>query len=215
MRRMELAAIAEKVFLKHGFTETTMQMIASEAGSSKETLYRHFASKEALFAELISARAAAIAGPQSALAGDAPPEQALTELGTSLMRALATGDSASLFSVVVAEAHRDPDLARIFYQRGPGATLERLTEYLRSAVHRGQLKCPDPRRAAKLFLGAVISHHHLHSLIGQPSRKVTSAEMRDHVQAAVEMFLSHYAPYRPGRAFAESDARHRKQKPDN
>ena len=64
-RRMELAAIAEKVFLKHGYVETTMQMIASEAGSSKETLYRHFASKEALFAELIGARAAAIAGPRT------------------------------------------------------------------------------------------------------------------------------------------------------
>lgn len=192
-RRMELAAIAEKVFLKHGFAETTMQMIASEAGSSKETLYRHFASKEALFAELISARAAAIAGPETALASDAPPERALTELGMSLMHVLAKGDTSSLFSIVVAEAHRDPDLAGIFYQRGPGATLERLTEYLRSAVHRGQLKCPDPRRAAKLFIGAVISHHHLHALIGQPSRKVSNAEMRDHVQAAVEMFLSHYA----------------------
>jgi TetR/AcrR family transcriptional regulator, mexJK operon transcriptional repressor len=190
---MELAGVAERLFLKHGFTETTMQMIASEAGGSKETLYRHFASKEALFAELISARAAAIAGPQSALAGDDAPDKVLTELGLSLMHVISMRDSSSLLSIVVAETHRAPELAGIFYSRGPGATLERLTGYLRSATRRGQLRCPDPQRAAKLFLGAVISHHHLHSLIGQPAKAVTKVEMRRHVSAAVEMFLSHFA----------------------
>ena len=190
---MELAGVAERLFLKHGFTETTMQMIASEAGGSKETLYRHFASKEALFAELISARATTIAGPQSALASDQPPAKVLTELGLSLMHVISMRDSSSLLSIVVAETHRAPELAGIFYSRGPGATLERLTGYLRSATRRGQLRCPDPQRAAKLFLGAVISHHHLHSLIGQPAKAVTKVEMRRHVSAAVEMFLSHFA----------------------
>jgi TetR/AcrR family transcriptional repressor of mexJK operon len=191
-RRTELAGVAERLFLKHGFAETTMQMIASEAGGSKETLYRHFASKEALFAELISARAAAIAGPQSALASDEPPEKVLMELGMSLMRLVSMRDASSLLSIVVAETHRAPELAGIFYSRGPGATLERLTGYLRSATRRGQLRCPDPQRAAKLFLGAVVSHHHLRCLIGQPAKPVTTVEMRKHVRAAVEMFLSHF-----------------------
>jgi TetR/AcrR family transcriptional regulator, mexJK operon transcriptional repressor len=192
-RRTELAGVAERLFLKHGFADTTMQMIASEAGGSKETLYRHFASKQALFAELISARAAAIAGPQSALAGDQPPEQVLMELGMSLMRLVSKRDASSLLSIVVAEAHRAPELAGIFYSQGPGATLESLTEYLRSATQRQQLRCPDPQRAAKLFLGAVISHHHLHGLIGQPPRPVTDTEMQKHVSAAVDMFLSYFS----------------------
>src|SRR5258708_36019607 len=92
-RRMELATIAERLFLKHGFAETTMQMIALEAEASKETLYRHFASKEALFAELINARAVTVAGPQSALARDEPPATALFELGMSLMNLMTTGEA--------------------------------------------------------------------------------------------------------------------------
>jgi TetR/AcrR family transcriptional repressor of mexJK operon len=190
---MELAGVAERLFLKHGFAETTMQMIASEAEASKETLYRHFSSKEALFAELIKARAATVAGPQSALGRDEPPATALFELGMSLMHLMAKGEGASLFNIIIADAHRAPDLARIFYDQGPGATLKRLTAYLRSATKRGQLRCENPRRAAKLFLGAVISHHHLHCLIGQPPATLSHAEMREHVQAAVEMFLSHFA----------------------
>jgi TetR/AcrR family transcriptional regulator, mexJK operon transcriptional repressor len=192
-RRMELAGVAERLFLKHGFAETTMQMIASEAGGSKETLYRHFASKQALFAELIGTRAAAIAGPQSAFARDDAPEKVLMGLGMSLMQLVSKRDAASLLSIVVAEAHRAPELAGIFYSRGPGATLQRLTGYLRSATRRRQLRCPDPQRAAKLFLGAVVAQHHLHGLIGQPAKPVTKAEMRKHVRAAVEMFLSHFA----------------------
>jgi TetR/AcrR family transcriptional repressor of mexJK operon len=190
---MELAAVAERVFLKHGFSDATMQMIASEAGGSKETLYRHFASKEALFAELISARAATIAGPQTALARDEVPEKALTELGMNLMHLVMKGESSSLFNIVVVEAHRAPDLANIFYNPGPGATLKRLTDYLRSATRRGELACPNPQQAAKLFLGAVISHYHLQCLMGKPSKTLTEVDMHKHVKAAVEMFLSHFA----------------------
>ncbi len=191
-RRKELAAVAERVFLKHGFADTTMQMIASEAGGSKETLYRHFESKEALFAELVGERASAIAGPESALARDEPPEKALYELGLKLLRLMTAGDNPKLFNIVVAEAHRAPDLAAIFYTQGPGATLGRLTEYLRLASLQNRLRCDDPLRAARLFLGAVISHYHLHCLIGQPPKALTEHEIRKHVTAAVAMFLSHY-----------------------
>jgi TetR/AcrR family transcriptional regulator, mexJK operon transcriptional repressor len=191
-RRMELALVAERLFLKYGFTDTTMLMIAVEAGASKETLYRHFSSKEALFAELINARATKVAGPQSALARDEPPRTALFELGMSLMQLMTKGDTSSLFNIIIADAQRSPELAQIFYDQGPGMTLKRLTAYLRSATQRGLLHCPDPRRAAKLFLGAVISHHHLHCLIGQPA-PVTPLEMKQHVHGAVDMFLSHFA----------------------
>eukprot|EP01035_Chromulina_nebulosa_P050689 gene50689-68939_t len=164
-------------------------MIACEAGGSKETLYRHFESKEALFAELVGERASLIAGPDSGLGRDEPPEKALYELGLTLLRLMTRDDSRQLFGIVLAEAHRVPDLAAIFYQRGPGATLGRLTDYLRSATHQKRLRCNDPLRAARLFLGSVISHYHLHVLIGQPSGGATDREMKKHVTAAVAMFL--------------------------
>ena len=59
-RREEIAAVAERVFLRGGFTETTMQIIAQDAGASKETLYRHFGNKEELFSEVIRGRSARI-----------------------------------------------------------------------------------------------------------------------------------------------------------
>src|ERR1700721_518593 len=104
VRRMELADVAEQVFLERGFANTTMQMIASRAGGSKETLYRHFASKEALFAEIVNRRAVQISGPESALARDGTPEQALFELGHTLLSLMTRSDTAQLFRAFVAQA---------------------------------------------------------------------------------------------------------------
>jgi AcrR family transcriptional regulator len=172
-------------------------MIASQAGGSKETLYRHFRSKEALFAEVVGRRAAQISGPETALARDEAPEVALFDLGINLMRLMTRKDAASFFSIVVAETPRSPMLGAIFYAQGPGATLKRLTKYLRAAASRGELRCREPLRAAKLFLGAVVAQHHLHCLIGQPHAAISETEMRAHVRGAVSMFLAYYHPERP------------------
>jgi AcrR family transcriptional regulator len=156
-------------------------------------LYRHFTSKEALFAEIVDRRAALIAGPDSALARDEAPAEALSELGFALMRLIVKSDTASLLKIVVAEAPRSPQLAKVFYDRGPGVTLNKLTEYLRIATRRGQLDCPQPLLAAKLFMGSVVTHYHLHSLIGQPPGVPPESEIKKHVHAAVMMFLARYS----------------------
>jgi len=45
---------AQAVFARHGFRQTAMSMVADEAGLSRQALYHHFASKEALFAALVA-----------------------------------------------------------------------------------------------------------------------------------------------------------------
>jgi AcrR family transcriptional regulator len=44
---------AQVVFARHGFRQTAMAMVAEEAGLSRQALYHHFESKEALFAALV------------------------------------------------------------------------------------------------------------------------------------------------------------------
>src|SRR5271155_5057297 len=109
-RRMELIDVAEKMLLERGYAETTMQMIAAAAGASKETLYRHFESKELLFAEIISRKARQISGPDAPMTRGGSPETVLSELGVTLLRTIVTGEASFLFRTVVAEAVRTPEL---------------------------------------------------------------------------------------------------------
>ena len=49
----KILAAARDVFLAHGFRDTSMQMIAKEVGISAPGIYKHFASKEAIFSALV------------------------------------------------------------------------------------------------------------------------------------------------------------------
>lgn len=50
---------ARNIFLTHGFSAATTDMIQREAGVSKSTVYAHYANKEALFTAVIEAECAA------------------------------------------------------------------------------------------------------------------------------------------------------------
>src|SRR5215469_13278230 len=53
--RERLRAAAHRLFLQQGYLATSVDAILAEAGiSSRETLYRHYANKEALFADVLS-----------------------------------------------------------------------------------------------------------------------------------------------------------------
>lgn len=182
------------MFLERGYSETTMQVIAEAAGASKETLYRHFESKELLFAEIVGRKAQMISGPDTGITRGGAPEAVLSELGTNLLRAISRGPSSFLFRTVVAEAVWTPELGDLFYERGPGLTVSRLTQYLTDASEKGELHCDDAALAARLFLGAVVSQFHLCRLVQSSWKPPTEKEIGRHVEAAVSMFLAQFGP---------------------
>lgn len=61
-RRRQLIDVALESFATNGFNETTMEDIATAAGVTKPLLYQHFASKRALYLELIDDVAARLIG---------------------------------------------------------------------------------------------------------------------------------------------------------
>ncbi|MFL9865724.1 TetR/AcrR family transcriptional regulator [Paraburkholderia fungorum] len=112
---------AKTVFLREGFGLATMDDVASAAGVGKQTVYRHFKSKEALFVGLVStmcaqegALLASALGEQS----DGAPEAELRELGWVLARSLIEPDFLRLYRAIVAEAERLPELGQVFYENG-------------------------------------------------------------------------------------------------
>src|SRR5204863_8133621 len=53
--RERLRAAAHRLFLQQGYLATSIDAILAEAGvSSKETLYRHYANKQAIFVDVLS-----------------------------------------------------------------------------------------------------------------------------------------------------------------
>jgi TetR/AcrR family transcriptional regulator, mexJK operon transcriptional repressor len=191
-RRCEVAEVAQRIFLERGYSQTTMQAIAEEAGASKETLYRHFGSKEGLFTEIVRAKSAQIATRlDEEITLHATPGEVLSHVGSSLLKTLSRGDVLSLYGWVVAETPRAPELGRIFYELGPAMVRAKLKDYLERATAQKVLCCENPALATKIFLGSILADIHLRALtLGM--KDISDAEIHEQVDAAVAMFLARY-----------------------
>jgi len=201
-RRDEIAAVAESVFLELGFNDATMQIVASRAGASKETLYRHFGSKEGLFSEVVRARSERIYRSVEREMGQRnDPREVLRQLGFNLLNMLLNEDPLCFFRIVIAEVQRNPELGRIFFEQGPHQITKDVAAYLEYATGEGLLNCSEPALAAKLFLGSVVANRHIIKLLAPDFEEITEELIRHHVDAAVSMFLAAYGPRAAQQAF--------------
>ena len=194
-RHRQIALVAERVFLTHGYVDTTMQMVAEEAGASKATLYRHFGSKEDLFAEVITNGVHAL---RTRLDANFERSDAigtvLTGVGTILLEAMTSPSIVAFLRMIVAETPRAPALGRLFHALGPGRTLANLTSYLTQAWERGEFLGMDPALAAGIFLGAITGRLTLDCLTLVNLPPMTRGEIEAHVDEVVALFLHCYTP---------------------
>jgi AcrR family transcriptional regulator len=109
-RRRQLLDVALEVFAANGFHETSMNEVAEAAGVTKPVLYQHFASKEALYSELVDEIGARLERVifEAAAAAEGPRQQ--VESGFRAYFRWAIGQGAA-FQVLFSDRNRaDVDL---------------------------------------------------------------------------------------------------------
>jgi TetR/AcrR family transcriptional regulator, repressor for uid operon len=138
-RRAEILAAAQRCFVRSGFHGASMQDICAEAKMSPGNLYRYFPSKEALIAG-IAERDRAEVGAQFAGADLSQGVFAVLEGLAHHHFAVRPSEQVLLCTEVMAEARRNPEIARI--SRAFDADVKTwLVDLLRAAVARGDV--PD------------------------------------------------------------------------
>ena len=190
-RREAILAVASEVFFDEGYAAASMSTIAARLGGSKATLYNYFPSKEALFAAHVQAECARFTINVLDFPDDKPVEWVLSRLGKRFLEHVLSPWSVRTFQIIVAEARRTPELARIFYEVGPAVGLERLQRYLEGAKALGLINPPDCALAAGQFLSLCRGNRHLTCVLNldtPPSADVIAAE----VASAVAMFMDRY-----------------------
>lgn len=157
---------AKAVFLKSGFGGASMDQVAAAAGVSKMTVYRHFGSKEDLFAGVITESCQRIVADDLEETFSLEPEEALRRFARKMTDIVFEPETAELHRIVIAESRRFPKLGRLFYRTGPQACIDALEDYL--IRHKGdrRFKEEDPRRSAEEFLELLRGYSHLKMLLG-------------------------------------------------
>jgi len=136
-RRAEILAAAQRCFVRSGFHGASMQDICAEAGMSPGNLYRYFPSKEALIAGIAERDRAEVA-QQFASADLSHGLFAVLEGMAHHHFAVRPDEQVLLCTEVMAEARRNPEIARI--SAAFDADVRKwLLDLLRAAAARGDI----------------------------------------------------------------------------
>lgn len=186
---------ARNIFLTHGFSAATTDMIQREAGVSKSTVYAHYANKEALFVAVIEAECSAFAETLRGIEfRPGKLRETLTALARAYLDIVLSPTGLSLFRVVIAEAPRFPDLARTLYLAGPQVIATMVADQLAGAVASGEVDLSEIGRdaAANLFINLVRSEPQLQCLT-HPNAAASAAQIDQWTKASVTTFMRAYS----------------------
>ena len=140
---------ARNTFFERGFNRTAMEEVAARAGVSKVTLYKRFADKEALFEAVVRREVERMVEEfENWPYDDGSLPERLNAFGAILLRFLFSTRHHLLDRMLSQEFATMPDMARRFYQAGPGFCRSRLGNMLADAAASREIRLDDPLLAA-------------------------------------------------------------------
>jgi len=189
-RRAEIIRTAAEVFFEQGYAATSIDAIIERLGGSKRNIYKEFGSKEGLFTAIVSQTADDVLNSLPVEEVSACNlQETLSAFACRLLTAYMSPELIGALRAIMAEAFRLPDLAKGFYDRGPGRASARVTEVLEEAKKRGEIVVEDCAKAADFFVGMLRGNVHLQVVLGLRS-PLTPAEIESSARLAVEIFLN-------------------------
>ena len=197
-KRRAILEAATKAFLRNGYLGTSMDEIASVAGVSKQTVYKHFADKERLFTEIVTGAVDAAGEPLrrevAALENSRDLEVDLRDLARRQLAQVVQPRLMQLRRLVIGEAGRFPELGRVYHERGAGRSVAGLATAFERLAARGLLQVEDPEVAATHFNWLIMSAPvNRAMLLGDD--EIPAIELDRYADAGVRAFLAAYAPH--------------------
>ncbi|WP_417880542.1 TetR/AcrR family transcriptional regulator [Vibrio sp.] len=182
---------AKKIFLAHGFSGATTDMIQREAGVSKSTVYAHFKNKETLFSAVVEAECTSNSSSLKTIQFiPGKIRNVLLEVAQTYLDVVLAPSGASLSRIVIAEAERFPQLGDIFYRAGPQQSIDLVSQLIELAIdHKdidGRGKSAD--ELAKLFIATVRSEPQLYYLT-HPNDVPSKKRRKEWADLVVDGFL--------------------------
>lgn len=189
----QVLAGARDIFMSDGFEGASVDDIARAAGVSKATLYSYFPDKRLLFMEV--AKSECVRQAESAVETidmSQPVGVVLTEAAWQMVNFFTSEFGQRVFRLCVAESDRFPELGREFYQSGPALVRNRLIEFMKVGISRGELQIDDLTLAADQF-NELCKADLFPRLVFSMDTSFNDTEKKRIVVGAVETFLARYA----------------------
>lgn len=196
--RERLRAAAHQLFLQQGYQGTSIEGILAEAGiSSKETFYRHYANKEALFVDVL--RHLTMEMPRFSEKLETLPfahdlaslRQVLATLAYEILAMISQPGYLPLIRMIITEMPRFPQLGTLFFSTVTQRGISIITAQLRAAKVQEIIADIDVDAVAYTLLGGLLTYVVMHRLLAGEEAQDSSS---DHANAVIEVIMRSLRP---------------------
>ena len=196
-KRAAILGAATDIFLLGGYLGTNVDAIAARSAVSKQTLYKHFGSKEALFIEIVASMTSDAGDLVLAESAD-PDDRAelagfLQAYADKQLTVVLTPRLMQLRRLVIGEVGRFPELAKVLYERGPERAVSKLAAMFKRLAAAGLLAVDDPLVAASHFNWLIMAEPLNRAMLLGDAAIPSAAALRRHTAEGVRVFLAAYA----------------------
>jgi len=191
-KRESIIDAAARVFCQEGFGGSNIDLIAAEAGVSRQTVYNHHGDKEKLFLAVVREVTERTNAGIFATLSTFPdhPTDLHAELTAFAVRlnqnCTCNRDGKFLRKLIQSEGERYPGLFAAWRENGPGKTWAALAARLARLAHAGHLDIDDPDLAARQFLALNNADLQMSMMLGETP---TEEELWKSASNAVTTFL--------------------------
>jgi TetR/AcrR family transcriptional repressor of mexJK operon len=187
-KREEVLDIASENFLSKGFDGTSINVMAREAGISKESIYRYFGSKEDLFMAVVERELSFYGNGMLETTNNYEGEslkQALYKVAEATMHLVSTDRTLALRRLVFQMTATGSKVGTHYYQAGPDVAYRNLVQLFE--YYKPVSDYPVDK-LSRYFLSIVLHRVVLQRECGVRGN-MTEDEIRAHCTEAVEDFL--------------------------
>lgn len=181
-KRDSILDAAQALFQSGGFIGTSMDKIAAKAGVTKQTVYRYFDSKEALFKATLEIQRFQVNNDFLEALELENPAEALEGFAIGFLERHLSKTHLAHIRLLVSEGPRVPEITRTFYGTGPRRTKSRLNRFFKK-----RFRIENAEFEIDVFLTILLALRMpvLTGLEAPPS----AAGMRRHAAKAVKVLL--------------------------
>src|SRR5580692_6319657 len=131
-----ILAAARELLMEEGFAAMRLEHVAARAGVGKATIYRRWASKEALAQDLLTH----LAEPHIAIADSGNTRDELLAAVTNPMRAVTETDFGPVIRALLSQIASDPSIGDPFRATVVEARRREVTKVIERGIARGDLR---------------------------------------------------------------------------
>jgi len=188
-----VVAVADALFIQHGYGATSMATVAAQARVGKQTLYRRFPDKAALFREVVRRRLDVMM-PVADGTSECDPMKTLKEMGRRALGIVMDAEFLRLYRIIIAEAVTFPELAAAAGDHWGSGCVDLCVDAIKEAQARGQCRAGDPDVLAQTYLWSVVGEPFLKGLSGDDPK---GEDRQDRLELVWSVFLEGVAPKTP------------------